>query len=122
MKVLMSIRPQYVEKIFSGEKVYELRRKIFKKSINTIVVYASSPVMKVVGEINVDSIVVDSPKNIFQRFEDKIGISKDNFFNYFSNTNIAYAIKIGKVIKYPEPKKLSYFGIDRAPQSYIYLK
>lgn len=122
MKVLMSIRPQYVEKIFSGEKVYELRRKIFKKSINTIVVYASSPVMKVVGEINVDSIVVDSPKNIFQRFEDKIGISKDNFFNYFSNTNIAYAIKIGKVIKYPEPKKLSYFGISRAPQSYIYLK
>ncbi|WP_207945315.1 hypothetical protein [Basfia succiniciproducens] len=118
----MSIKPQYVDKIFSGEKVYELRRRIFQKKVSTIVIYATSPVMKVIGEVNIDSIVIDSPENIFRRFEKSICITEDNFFNYFFNKNVAYAIKIGAVCKYSKPKELSYFGIDRAPQSYIYLK
>ena len=121
MKVLMSIKPKYVNKIFTGEKLYELRRKIFQKKVSSIVVYSSSPIMMVIGEIEVEDIIAGTPVGIFQQFEDKICISRDDYFSYFNNTNIAYAIKIGRVNKYHEPKKLSDFGIQRAPQSYIYL-
>ncbi|WP_025342043.1 hypothetical protein [Mannheimia varigena] len=121
MKVLMSIKPQYVEKIFSGEKKYELRRKIFRKDIRTIVVYSSSPKMSIIGEIDIEQIISDTPHNIFERFKDHIGINQDDYFKYFSNTDVAYAIRISHIRKYSIPKKLNDFGIKRAPQSYIYL-
>ena len=31
MKVLMSIKPKFVERIFAGTKTFELRKKLFKK-------------------------------------------------------------------------------------------
>ena len=31
MKVLLSIKPQFANKILSGEKLYEYRKRIFKK-------------------------------------------------------------------------------------------
>lgn len=34
MKVLLSIKPEFVEKIFAGEKKFEYRRTIFKKMLN----------------------------------------------------------------------------------------
>ncbi|UAY77836.1 ASCH domain-containing protein [Pasteurella canis] len=121
MKVLMSIKPQYVEKIFSGEKKYELRRKIFQKDVKTIVVYASNPVMKIIGEIDIENIISDSPISIFDKYKEDLCINQEDYFRYFYNTNIAYAIKIKNIRKYSIPKNLDELGLKRAPQSYIYL-
>ena len=33
MKILLSIKPEYAHKIFSGEKKFEYRKIIFKKNI-----------------------------------------------------------------------------------------
>lgn len=121
MKVLMSIKPQYVEKIFSGEKTYELRRKIFRKDVRTIVVYSSSPIMKIIGEIDIEEIISDTPHHLFEKFKAHIGINQNDYFKYFSNTDVAYAIKISHIRKYVIPKKLNDLGIKRAPQSYVYL-
>ena len=44
MKVLLSIKPEFVEAIFSGEKLYEYRKAIFKKNVTTVVIYATKPV------------------------------------------------------------------------------
>lgn len=41
---LLSIKPEYVDKIFSGKKGYEHRKAIFKQDIKTIVVYSTQPV------------------------------------------------------------------------------
>ena len=43
MKVLMSIKPKFVEKIFAGSKTFELRKKFFKRTVDTIVIYSSFP-------------------------------------------------------------------------------
>ena len=51
MKVLLSIKPEFVEKIFSGEKRFEYRKSIFKQqNIDTIVIYSTMPVGMIVGE------------------------------------------------------------------------
>lgn len=33
MEVLLAIKPEFVEKIFSGEKKYEFRKVVFKKEV-----------------------------------------------------------------------------------------
>lgn len=43
MRVLLSIKPEFVKKIISGEKKYEFRRKIFKRDVKIVIIYASYP-------------------------------------------------------------------------------
>ena len=57
MNVILSIKPEFVEKIFSGEKQYEYRKILFKQKVDTIYIYASRPVSKIVGEFKIDDIV-----------------------------------------------------------------
>ena len=50
MKVVLSIKPEFANKIFDGSKKFEFRKVIFKnEKIKTVIVYASSPVQKVIG-------------------------------------------------------------------------
>lgn len=122
MKVLMSIKPKFVEEIFSETKTFELRKKIFKSSINTIVIYSSSPKKKVVGEIIIDKIIPSTPKLLWKSYKNNLGISEKEYFKYYKNSKVAYAIKIKKVIKYKKELELKDFGIEKAPQSYQYIK
>lgn len=122
MKVLMSIKPKFVEEIFSETKTFELRKKIFKSFINTIVIYSSSPKKKVVGEIIIDKIISSTPKLLWKSYKNNLGISEKEYFKYYKNSKVAYAIKIKKVIKYKKELELKDFGIEKAPQSYQYIK
>lgn len=57
MKVLLSIKPEFANKIFEGSKKFEFRRSIFKnKQVKSIVVYASAPISKVIGEFEIDTV------------------------------------------------------------------
>lgn len=123
MKVLLSIKPQYVEKIISGEKRYEFRKKEFKrKDINTIVVYSSGNVRKLVGEITFTSILCDTPSIIWQKTQAKSGMTEDCFMQYYMNKDKAYAIAIDSFRPYKEPIDIiaKYPGV-KAPQSYRYI-
>ena len=122
MKIIISIKPKFVKKIIEGTKIFELRRKIFLKKINTVIIYESSPTKKIVGEFIIDRIISDTPNKIYQKYNKYLGIDKENYFEYFKNTNIAYAIKIKKVIKYEKELTLADFNLKRAPQSYQYIE
>lgn len=122
MKILMSIKSEYADKILNGTKIYELRKKPLKNEIDTIVIYSSGKVKKIVGEFKIDFIIKDIPENIWNLGETVLGISKDKFFEYYKNSEYAYAIKIKQIKKYEAPKKLSDFGIKKAPQSFCYIK
>jgi hypothetical protein len=122
MKVLMSIKTEYTNKILDKIKLYELRKKPFKENANTVIIYSSGKVKKVVGEFKIDKIIKDSPDNIWNLGEEVLGIDKKSFYEYFKHSKYAYAIKIKDVIKYDTPKDLSDFGIKKAPQSFCYIK
>src|SRR5687768_5485385 len=73
--VLLSIKPEFVEKIFSGIKKYEFRRAIFKsKAVSRVVVYASSPVQRVVGEFELSDIISARPDSLWRRTRKHSGI------------------------------------------------
>lgn len=122
MKVLMSIKPKFVKQILAGTKLFELRKRNFKLEVKTVIIYESSPTKKIVGEFIIDKIIRDTPQKIYLDYSEKLGISKKEYFEYFRNINVAYAIKIKKVIKYEKELTLSDFNIKKAPQSYQYIK
>lgn len=123
MRVLLAIKPEYALKIFNGTKKFEFRKSIFKNNnINRIVVYVSSPIKKVLGEFEIDSILESNPEELWAITKYNAGITKEYFDRYFENKQKAYAIKIKQVHRYESPQLLKKdYNIDYAPQSYIYL-
>jgi predicted transcriptional regulator len=122
MKILLSIKPEYAEKIFSGSKKYEFRRRIFKApDVKTVVVYASSPVGKVIGEFEIDSVICTDIESLWKLNEAIPGSNKRFFFEYFKDKKTGYAIKIGKVKKYDPPLDLRRDFNLSPPQFFVYL-
>lgn len=123
MTVLLSIKPEFAYKIFDGSKRYEYRKSIFKRDgISKVIVYASSPVKKVIGEFMIEDILKDAVETIWNETALESGISKRFFMTYFENKQNAYAIKIGRTTKYKKTKELSDFNVSVAPQSFTYLE
>ncbi|PLB85299.1 hypothetical protein C0T31_11720 [Dysgonamonadaceae bacterium] len=124
MKVLLSIKPQFAEKIFNGTKKFEFRKSIFKNNkVKSVVVYASSPVQKVIGEFEIEEILMENPATLWKITHNFSGITKEYFDQYFTARDTAYAIKINRTKKYNSPLNLKTdLGIDFPPQSFMYLE
>lgn len=121
--VLLSIKPEFAEKIFNGTKKYEFRKAIFKRpNIHKIIVYASSPVKKVVGEFSIDEILSDTVDVIWNETHQDAGISKQFYQSYYKNHNRAYAIKVGNTIRYKKLRDLADYNLMIAPQSFAYIR
>lgn len=122
MKVLLSIKPEFVERIFDGSKKYEYRKMLFKrKDINVVVIYASAPVQRVVGEFSIIDILSEEIDILWDKTKEYSGISKEYYMSYFQNKKVANAIKIGKIKKFKKMKLLSEYNIVQAPQSFCYI-
>lgn len=123
MKVLLSIKPEYANKIFSGEKKFEYRKSIFKQEIKFIVVYVTKPVGMIIGEFEIDKIISDTPKQIWNLTKEHSGIEEDKFKNYFLNKETGFAIKVKKAKLYKHSKTLKEYNpkIKVPPQSFCYI-
>lgn len=124
MKILLSIKPEYVQEIFSGKKKFEYRKSIFSnKDVSSIVVYSTMPEGKIVGEFTIDEILRDIPQRIWEKTQHFSGITKVFFDEYFRGRDSAYAIRIGRLIPYSEPiDPYEKWDSFIPPQSFRYIK
>ena len=76
-KLLMSINPVHVDNILSGTKRFEYRKTRCKQRVDSILIYSTAPVMKVVGEVEVTGIIEDSPGLVWKQTAIASGIDKD---------------------------------------------
>lgn len=123
MKVLLSIKPEFVEKIFSGEKLFEYRKAIFKRpEVKSVVIYSTMPEGLIVGEFEIGEILAKHPEDLWEQTKDSSGIDKQFFDEYFLDREVAYAIEIKNLNKYSIPfnpyKRWRGF---KAPQSFMYI-
>lgn len=123
MIVLLSIKPEFAEKIFDGTKKYEFRKNIFKNTdVTTVVVYASSPVQRVIGEFSIETILNDNIDAVWKETAPFSGITHDFYLSYFANKERAYAIKIRDARRYRKARRLSDYNLAYAPQSFAYIQ
>ena len=119
--ILLSINPEYVGRIMCGEKKYEYRKNLCKRKVDKIIIYSTSPVMKVVGEAEVEDVLVDEPGKIWDITKNDSGIDQGFFNEYYDGRKQAVAYKLSHIVKYENPKMLKDYGISVAPQSFCYI-
>jgi predicted transcriptional regulator len=123
MKVLLSIKPEFAERIFDGTKRFEFRRAIYaNRAVQTVVVYVTRPIGRIVGEFDVDGIVEAAPECLWAETHAHAGINRDFFDAYFDGRSRGFAIRVGEVRRYDTPL-VPQDIIDNftPPQSYMYV-
>lgn len=125
MDVILSIKPNYTQKIYEGSKRVELRKKIGKgfEVGSKVLIYTSSPVKAIEGEAFIESINLYPIKYIQEHLTKLAGISENDLLSYFEGCNEGYAIKLNSVNQYDNPvslNELKKIGFH-PPQSFCYL-
>lgn len=135
-KIMLAIKPEYVEEIFDGLKRYEYRKRIPNHPISQIVIYETAPVSKVVGKVDVDEIINNTPDGLYDETKRWAGISKEKYDKYFGITDelrdeyfrgnpcwgSAYAYSLNHPVIFSSPASIKEYGLRGAPQSYVYLE
>jgi len=99
--IIMSIKPKYWQQIVAGTKKVEYRKRLWqdKTASTKIIVYATAPISKIVGEFVTGNIISDRYPSLWLKTKAVGGISADDYFDYFAKSPIAHAI-VSKTSKF----------------------
>lgn len=125
--LLLSIKPEYANKIFEGSKTVELRRvRPRLKEDDIVIVYASCPEKAIVGWFEVEKIIEEHPNKLWNKVENEAGIDRKAFDTYYQGASLGYGIFFKKIFRFKPPIYLEIIKEQwsefRPPQSYHYLK
>ncbi len=94
--VVVSIKPEFAHKIFNGTKKIELRKASpSSKPGDLMIVYSTSPEMAIIGVCRIKELIKSTPRDIWDKHSDILGIDEQRFFDYYSNSTRAVGIVIG---------------------------
>lgn len=120
---ILSIKPIYANAILKGGKTVEFRKRVFKKNVDKIYIYCSSPTKMIIGYFTFSNIVEDTPENLWKTFHKVGGINKIDFFEYYKESEKGFGIIIKEVVKFDvEKDPIEFIENFTAPQSYVYLE
>ena len=122
---LISIHPTYVEKILSGEKRLEFRRGWASSSVDFLVIYATSPIQRIVAIAELGKVTRGSKTQLWKLARDKGGgISRRKLFAYLEGKKEGVALELLRKLRISDginPRMV--FGDEfHPPQSFRYLK
>lgn len=122
MNVILSIRPKYVRAIELGTKLYEFRKVRFRKDIERVYIYATSPTQRIVGRFDVGKIIEGHPKSLWEALYQVAGMSEVDFFTYYRQSDMGLAIEIKQVLFFQSPIDPKSLSRDFSPpQSFRYV-
>ena len=116
--LLISIYPKYVEKIFAGCKTVELRKVNPRQASagSLALVYSTSPVKKLVGTFEIETIVELPVAGLWERVKNHAGVSKEEFDDYYKSNKTGVGIFLKNPREFCSP-----VGLDGPPpQSFRY--
>ena len=119
---LMAIHPIYAEAILNGTKTVEFRKRRLAKDIDTVWIYATAPVQKIVGKFHIEETVVGSPETIWSAFGEVGIIEYSDYQEYYAEKSEAVAFVVQHSRRYEEPMALNDLNPPPSiPQSFSYL-
>jgi predicted transcriptional regulator len=102
--VLLSVQPEFAEKIMRGTKTVEIRRRFSRIWLGQrAVFYASAPLQALMGQADIGAIHVAAPDRIWTRFGTKIGCEETYFRKYVAGCSKVFAIELANINPYIEP-------------------
>jgi predicted transcriptional regulator len=128
--LLISIKPEYAQLIFDGEKTVELRRvRTRLQKGDLVLVYVSSPLKSLVGYFEVEDIetkqLPSELNDFWKQVKGKSGVNRKKFLDYYQGALIGVGIFIRNPQRFSKPIHLEVIKQDikkfRPPQSYKYL-
>jgi predicted transcriptional regulator len=91
--LLISVKPEFAEKIIAGEKTIELRKACPKaKKDDIVIIYATVPVKAVIGICRVEDIISLAPSTMWRYHNEKLGIDRKRYLAYYEYTDRAVGI------------------------------
>ena len=117
---MMSIRPNWCEKILSLEKRSELRKTapMWEQPYKVFIYLTEGG--GVIGEFICDQIDYEFPVDVDEDWLKDTCVSVDEALRY-ANGKALYKWRIRSLIVYQEARPLSLYGLDRPPQSWCYV-
>lgn len=119
--ILLPIHSTYAERIYAGSKRFEYRKTKPKEEIDHLLLYETNPKRAITGIAQVDKVLVDNPKSLYQQTRDFAGIGKTSYSDYFSGRDTAVAFCLSGSKRFAKPLHLEDLGIKDVPQSFCYL-
>ena len=121
---LISIHPEYARRILAGDKKFEFRRRWTSRPVDTLFIYATAPVQRIVGFATIARVTYGTPTQLWRLTQQpNAGISKSKLFAYLGSARTGVAIELSKVTPMPsgiDPRLCLGQGF-RPPQSFKYL-
>lgn len=104
---LISLEERFAEGILNGEKLVELRRRPMRLNAGTTIwMYVKVPVGKVVGSAQVHSTNTLAPQTLWRKYGEVSGLSRTDFFNYFSGVERGFVLVLEKPVRLKNPLPL----------------
>jgi len=120
-EIMISIKPEWCEKIISLHKRYEIRKTMpTSRSLPFNCLIYQSGGGGVIGEFTCDSIEDIRPDEITKEKLKDTCLSVEQAKDYAAGMTL-YKWSIRSLVVYPEPRPISLYGLDRPPQSWCYI-
>ena len=125
--VVLSIKPQYSNKILEGKKTVELRRRfpVSAPSGTVAYIYSTSPVRAMVGVAEIADVRRLPLEELWDEYERTAHIARIDFDRYFDGLDCGYALCFDEIRPLLRPIPLSElrerFNFE-PPQSFLYAK
>jgi predicted transcriptional regulator len=106
--LLISVKPEFAEKIFDGSKQIELRK--CAPNISTgdmVIVYSTVPEKAVVGTCVVKAVITKSPAELWRKHSTKLGIDRKRYLEYFKDREKAIGIVLSSTQRLKSKIKLA---------------
>jgi len=123
--VVFSIHPEHANKILTGEKTVELRRKFtdeFEPG-GLAMIYSTNPIKALTGVAKIQDVQRLKLTTLWKEHREQSCVQKDDFDSYFSGLERGYAIILNEARPLPRPIHLDELRVRcgfAPPQSFQY--
>lgn len=105
---IISIHPQYVRAILSGQKTVECRKSSIGLAPGAqLYLYATHPVRAILGKARVSVLYEGTPAEMWNAHRDQACVTEADFFSYYRTAKKATLIALADVMTFPNPIPLA---------------
>lgn len=122
---VLSIRPTYVQRILSGDKTIELRRRFPSVLDRMALIYSTSPVQAIVATARLHAVQPLRVSQLWRIYGRDAAVTRAEFDAYFDGTDVGCALMLRDVVRLQNPMHLTDLAEKfefSPPQSYCYWK